>query len=108
MALADLEALTAGVKVRCEVVERDRQGRLVAKVFSANGSTSAAGWCRGLGVSAVVDGLRRPQGQGAEGQAGNVAGHLCETLAVARIGAAAARRGSSGVQVVPFVTEHPP
>ena len=27
----------AGVKVRCEVVERDRHGRLVAKVFSPNG-----------------------------------------------------------------------
>ena len=26
-----------GVKVRCEVVERDRHGRLVAKVFSPNG-----------------------------------------------------------------------
>ena len=34
--LAALEALIAGVKVRCEVVERDRHGRLVAKVFSTN------------------------------------------------------------------------
>jgi endonuclease YncB( thermonuclease family) len=32
-----LEALIAGVKVRCEMVERDRHGRLVAKVFSPNG-----------------------------------------------------------------------
>jgi len=32
-----LEALTAGIKVRCQVVERDRHGRLVAKVFSPNG-----------------------------------------------------------------------
>jgi endonuclease YncB( thermonuclease family) len=34
MSLAALEALIAGVKVRCEVVERDR---LVARVFSLNG-----------------------------------------------------------------------
>jgi endonuclease YncB( thermonuclease family) len=49
MSLAALEALTAGVKVRCEIVERDRQGRLVAKVFSPNGvdigrRLVAAGW----------------------------------------------------------------
>ncbi len=37
MALSALEALTAGVKLRCEAVERDRHGRLVAKVFSPNG-----------------------------------------------------------------------
>ena len=36
MSLAALEALIAGVKVRCEVVERDRHGRLVAKVCSPN------------------------------------------------------------------------
>jgi endonuclease YncB( thermonuclease family) len=33
MALAALEALTAGVKVRCRAVERDRHGRIVAKIF---------------------------------------------------------------------------
>ena len=49
MALAALEALTAGVKLRCEVVERDRHGRLVAKVFSPNGvdigrRLVSAGW----------------------------------------------------------------
>lgn len=49
MALAALEALTAGVKVRCEAVERDRHGRLVAKVFSPNGidigrRLVSAGW----------------------------------------------------------------
>jgi endonuclease YncB( thermonuclease family) len=37
MALAALEALTAGVKLRCETVEQDRHGRIVAKVFSPNG-----------------------------------------------------------------------
>jgi len=37
MSLAALEALTAGVKVRCEVIERDRYGRLIAKCFSPNG-----------------------------------------------------------------------
>jgi endonuclease YncB( thermonuclease family) len=49
MALAALEALTAGVKVRCESVEHDRHGRLVAKVFSPNGvdisrRLVSAGW----------------------------------------------------------------
>jgi endonuclease YncB( thermonuclease family) len=49
MSLAALEALIAGVKVRCEVVERDRYGRLVAKVFSPNGvdiggRLVSAGW----------------------------------------------------------------
>jgi endonuclease YncB( thermonuclease family) len=42
MSLAALEALTAGIKARCEVVEHDRHGRLVAKVFSPNGVS--AGW----------------------------------------------------------------
>lgn len=37
MALAALEALTAGMSLRCEVVERDRHGRLVAKCFSPDG-----------------------------------------------------------------------
>src|SRR5918996_1068886 len=37
MSLRALESLIAGVKLRCEVVERDRHGRLVAKVFSPNG-----------------------------------------------------------------------
>jgi endonuclease YncB( thermonuclease family) len=49
MALAALEALTAGVSLRCEVVERDRHGRLVAKCFSPNGidigrRLVSAGW----------------------------------------------------------------
>jgi endonuclease YncB( thermonuclease family) len=49
MALAALEALTAGVNLRCEAVERDRHGRLVAKVFSPNGvdisrRLVSAGW----------------------------------------------------------------
>ncbi len=49
MALAALEALTAGVKLRCEAVERDRHGRLIAKCFSPNGidggrRLEAAGW----------------------------------------------------------------
>lgn len=37
MAMAALEALTAGVTLRCVGVERDRYGRLVAKCFSPNG-----------------------------------------------------------------------
>jgi len=49
MALAALEALTAGVKLRCEIIERDRYGRLVAKCFSSNGidigrRLVSAGW----------------------------------------------------------------
>jgi endonuclease YncB( thermonuclease family) len=49
MSLAALEALTAGVKLRCDVVERDRHGRIVAKVFSPNGvdigrRLVSAGW----------------------------------------------------------------
>jgi endonuclease YncB( thermonuclease family)/integrase len=49
MALAALEALTAGMKVRCKPVERDRHGRLVAKVFSPKGvdigrRLVSAGW----------------------------------------------------------------
>jgi endonuclease YncB( thermonuclease family) len=49
MAMAALEALTAGIKLRCEAVERDRHGRLVAKCFSPNGidigrRLVSAGW----------------------------------------------------------------
>ena len=58
MALAALEALTAGVKVRCKAVEQDRHGRIVAKVFSPNGAD--IGWrfgVGGAGVRAVLNGL---------------------------------------------------
>jgi endonuclease YncB( thermonuclease family) len=49
MSLAALEALIAGVKVRCEIIERDRHGRLIAKVFSPRGvdigrRLVSAGW----------------------------------------------------------------
>jgi len=49
MALAALEALTAGIWLRCEAIERDCYGRLVAKCFSPNGvdvgrRLVAAGW----------------------------------------------------------------
>lgn len=49
MASAALEALTAGVKLRCAIIERDRHGRLVAKCFSPNGidigrRLVSAGW----------------------------------------------------------------
>jgi endonuclease YncB( thermonuclease family) len=37
MRAAWLKALIAGVKVRCEAVERNWHGRLVGKVFSSNG-----------------------------------------------------------------------
>jgi endonuclease YncB( thermonuclease family) len=43
------EALTAGVTVRCKEVERDRHGRIVAKVFAPDGvdisrRLVSAGW----------------------------------------------------------------
>ena len=49
MALAALEVLTAGVNVRCKVIERDRHGRIVAKVFAPDGvdvsrKLVSAGW----------------------------------------------------------------
>lgn len=49
MALAALEALTAGIEVRCQPIERDRHGRLVAKVFAPDGADLCrqlvlAGW----------------------------------------------------------------
>jgi endonuclease YncB( thermonuclease family) len=49
MALAALEALITGLNLRCEIVERDRHNRLVAKCFSTNGvdigrRLVAAGW----------------------------------------------------------------
>jgi endonuclease YncB( thermonuclease family) len=49
MALAALEALTAGVRLRCVGVGRDCYGRLVAKCFSPNGvdvgkRLVSAGW----------------------------------------------------------------
>jgi hypothetical protein len=43
MSLAALEALIAGVKMRCEVIDRERHGRLVAKVFSPNGPHPVGG-----------------------------------------------------------------
>ena len=46
MSLAVPKAPTAVVKVCCAVVERDRHGRLVAKVFSHNRVDIAAGWSR--------------------------------------------------------------
>jgi hypothetical protein len=47
MSLAALDALIAGVKVRCEVVER--RGRLVAKVFLPNVVDIGVGLCRPAG-----------------------------------------------------------
>ena len=49
MALAALEALTAGIRLRCQPVDRDRHGRIVAKCFSPAGidinrRMVSAGW----------------------------------------------------------------
>lgn len=49
MAMAALEALISGVLVRCEPIEMDQYGRLVAKCFSSNGvdigkRMVSAGW----------------------------------------------------------------
>jgi hypothetical protein len=79
--------------VRCEVVERDRHGRLVAKVFSPNGVDIGRKLVSAEGcVPAVLDGLRRRRGP--KGQARDVAGHLRQTLGVARIVTAAGNAGS--------------
>jgi endonuclease YncB( thermonuclease family) len=57
MSLAALEALIAGVKVRCEVIERDRHGRLVANCGNLCGckksSTAMPSKPRGLSVGAI-------------------------------------------------------
>ena len=63
MSLAALEALIAGVKVRCEVVERDRHRR--QGLLAQWGQTSAAGRCRRRGHAGGVEGLRRRPGRGA-------------------------------------------
>jgi endonuclease YncB( thermonuclease family) len=72
MALAALEALTAGTKVRCEAVERDQHGRLVAKCFSPNGVdigrrlVSGAGRSRTDGTRGIISTpRRRPERRGA-------------------------------------------
>lgn len=49
MSMAALEALTAGMDIRCEGIDRDRFGRLVAKCFLPNGTDVgerlvASGW----------------------------------------------------------------
>src|SRR5690606_11426426 len=49
MALAALETLVAGIEVRCQPIERDRHGRLVAKAFAPDGTDIGrrlvlAGW----------------------------------------------------------------
>ena len=91
MALAALEALTAGVKVRCKAVERDRHGRLVAKVLSPNGvdigrKLMSAGWAYRRYSTDYVNAE-------AQGQARHVEGNFRETLGVARIVTAAANSG---------------
>jgi hypothetical protein len=97
MSLAALEALIAGVKVRCEVVERDRQGRLVAKVFSPNGvdigrRLVSAEWA--VAYRRYSRDYVAAEKRGQEGQARDVAGHLCQTLGLARIIPAAAHAGN--------------
>jgi endonuclease YncB( thermonuclease family) len=95
MSLAALEALTAGVKVRCEVVERDRHGRVAAKVYSPNGvdigrRLVSAGWAYRRYSMDYVD----AEDEAPQGQARDVAGQLPETLGVARIVTAAAHAGT--------------
>ena len=83
MSLAALKALIAGVKVRCEVVERDRhrrQGLLAQR--SRHRLQVGVGED---GVPAVLEGLRRRRERGPQGQARHVAGHLRSSLGLARI-----------------------
>ena len=63
MSLAALEALIAGVKVRCEVVERDRHGRqgLLAQWGRHRPEVSIGG----VDALAVLEGLRRRRERGA-------------------------------------------
>jgi hypothetical protein len=95
MSRAALEALTAGVNVRCEVVERDRQGRLVAKCSLPMGGDIGsrlvlAGWAVAYRQYSTdyIDAERK-----LEFQAGDVAGNVRETADVARIVIAAAHTG---------------
>jgi endonuclease YncB( thermonuclease family) len=89
----------AGVKLRCEAIERDRHGRLVAKVFSPNRvdigrRLVSAGWAltyRRYSMDYVA-----AEDEGALGQARHVAGQLRETLGMACIGAAAGHTGRIG------------
>ena len=73
MSLAALEALIAGVKVRCKAVERDR---LVATAFVPNGVDIGRRLVSaGCGL-AVLDRLCRRPGRGPNGQAWDTVGHL--------------------------------
>ena len=87
MSLAALEALIAGVKVRCEVIERDRHGRLVAKVYSPNGvdigrRLVSAGWA--LAYRRYSKDYVDAENAGPQGEARDVARHLRAPLDVAR------------------------
>jgi Staphylococcal nuclease homologue len=88
MALAALEALTAGTKVRCEAIERDRHGRLVAKCFSPDGvdigrRLVSAGWA--LAYRRYSTDYLDAEEEARKGTARDVAGSFRETLGVARI-----------------------
>jgi hypothetical protein len=79
MSLAALDALIAGGKVRCEVVERHGRQGLLAQ-WGRHRLEVGVG---GAGVPAVFEGLCRGRGRG--GQAWVVEGHLRQALGVARI-----------------------
>ena len=91
MSLVALEALIAGVKVRCEVVvERDRHGS--QDLLPQWGRHRPKVGVGGAGVPAVLYRLCRCRERSQEGQARHVAAHPRQTLGVARIVTAAARR----------------
>jgi hypothetical protein len=79
------------------IVERDRHGRLVAKVFSPNGVDIGrrlvlAGWA--LAYRRYSTDYVDAEKPGPQGQAGDVAGNVRERLDVARIVTAAANAGT--------------
>jgi hypothetical protein len=96
MALAALEALTAGVKVRCKPVERDRHGRVVAKVFAPDGvdisrRLVSAGGPWPIGGSRPT--MSTPRSL--QGQARDTEGQLRQALGVACIVTTAGHAGTS-------------
>jgi hypothetical protein len=83
MSLAALDALIAGVKVRCEVVERHGRQGLLARRGRHRPQV-------GVGGAGVAAGTRwTTSARGTQSQARDVAGHLCQTVALARIVTAA-------------------
>jgi hypothetical protein len=73
MALAAFEALTAGVKLRCQAIERDRAwppGRQGVLAQRGRHRPQVGVGRVGVGVPAILDGLCCGRGRSTEGQRG--------------------------------------